>query len=351
MTPDLAAAEVYTDIAGLARLKAAAGKNTPEALRAVARQFESLFVQMVLKSMREASFGDPIFDSQQSRFYQGMFDQQLATTLASRGPGIGLADMLVRQLSQYGGSDAPAPTKSELTPPPPRRNFAPRVLPAITEPQPAAPQAAAASPGAAARLASASTDPGPRTPNPAPTATDPGPRPPDTGSLDGTPENFVRVLWPHARRAARALGVAPEALMAQAALETGWGRSVIHHEDGRSSHNLFGIKADARWSGEQVGVSSLEYIDGAMVRQRSAFRAYDSYAASFNDYVDFLKSNPRYGEALKRAHDPVAFSGALQRAGYATDPAYASKIQGILGNPVLADATAGVKIPEQGSLT
>jgi flagellar protein FlgJ len=161
----------------------------------------------------------------------------------------------------------------------------------------------------------------------------------------------VRALWPHAQRAAGELGVSPQALVAQAALETGWGRAVIQHNDGRSSHNLFGIKADARWGGEQVHVSSLEYVDGTVVRQRAAFRAYDSYADSFSDYVDFLKSNPRYGNALNHAHDPVAFTQALQRAGYATDPEYAQKIQGILGSAALGEATAGVKVSADGSLT
>lgn len=323
MTPDTTAAQVYTDFSGLAALKREAQSASPESLRAVAQQFEALFLQMVLKSMREASLADGIFDSDRTDFYNGMFDQQLALTLSSRRGGIGLADVLIRQL---GGETSGAPA----SPAEPTRDAAlnaalrPQLAPSVSPQEvadwrpPAAPAAAADRP--AQRVA----------------------------ELDGTPEAFVELLMPHARETAQRIGVAPEAILAQAALESGWGAHVIRHVDGRTSHNLFGIKAAGGWEGETVSVGSLEYEAGAMVRRVSAFRAYGSYAESFADYARFLETNPRYADALARGADPAAFADALQRAGYATDPGYAEKIKSILSRDVIAQ---GVKNSDSGPLT
>lgn len=323
MKTDLSAASIYTDFAGLARLRAEARKDSPAALRAVAQQFEALFLQMVLKSMRDASLGDGLFESDQTKFYRGLFDQQLATTLSTQGLGLGLglAELLVRQL---GGERSASGTQESAS----------TGRQSVTE---------SASPGGPVNSRFANGEP--RTPPPGP-----GPPVPEsriTGhestALDGSPETFVQTLWPHAQRAGRSLGVVPEVLMAQAALETGWGRAVIQHPDGRSTHNLFGIKADDAWRGARAAVASLEYVDGTMVRRRSAFRSYGSFAESFADYVDLLRSNPRYAPALNKADDPMAFSEALQEAGYATDPAYARKIQAIVSSTTLGDALASVK--------
>ena len=152
----------------------------------------------------------------------------------------------------------------------------------------------------------------------------------------------MRTLWPHASEAAARLGLPPEALLAQAALETGWGRHVIRRADGGSSHNLFGIKADGRWQGERASTQTLEYVDGVAVRVRDHFRAYASHADSFNDYVDFLQRNPRYRDALQRTGDAAAYFSALQAAGYATDPAYATKIQRILDGDTLRNASGAM---------
>jgi len=273
-----AAAGNTLDLAGLKALRGLAGRDDPRALQAAARQFEALFLQMMLKGMRAASFGDPLFGSSQMELYRDLADRQVALDLAGR-TGLGLSELLARQLGGRAGAAPPTPTPT------------------------AVPRAAVSAP-------------------PETTAA--------PADLDGTPEGFVRALWPQAQAAARDLGVAPEFLLAQAALETGWGRAVIRHADGRSSHNLFGIKAGPGWRGETVATGSLEYRDGVMVRERSAFRAYGSWAESFQDYVEFLRTNPRYREALTHAGDPHAFAGALQAAGYATDPAYADKIRSIL---------------------
>jgi flagellar protein FlgJ len=143
-------------------------------------------------------------------------------------------------------------------------------------------------------------------------------------------QQFIQTMYPHAQQAAEKLGVQPEVLLAQAALETGWGRHMIQHPNGSNSFNLFGIKASHDWQGERVAVSSLEYDQGVARKQLSAFRAYDSYASSFADYAELISSRPRYQGAINNAADPEAYLHALQDAGYATDPRYAEKIIGIL---------------------
>lgn len=296
MMTALAAADIYTDFNGLAELKASAGadKDDPGVLRAVAKQFEALFLQMVLKSMRKASLGDSLFESDQSRLYQDMFDKQISLSLSGKAKGIGIADMLVRQLDKSAGAHARRTASTQWG-----RPSTPPSTESISIPIAAAKQTQAES------------------------------------ELDGSAQSFVKVLLSHARRAGKTLGVAPEVLLAQSALETGWGQFVIRHSDGQSSHNLFGIKAGAGWTGKEVTVGSYEFIRGAAIKQSSAFRSYGSYAESFDDYARFLRGNGRYGEALEKAADPQAYTRALQDAGYATDPHYARKISDILGGDVL----------------
>jgi flagellar protein FlgJ len=158
-----------------------------------------------------------------------------------------------------------------------------------------------------------------------------------------SPEAFVEELWPHAQRTAQELGTRPELLLAQAALETGWGQHMIRGTDGSNSLNLFGIKADARWQGERAVTETIEFEDGLMRKRRASFRAYASLADSFTDYADFLKANPRYREALHTAADAPAFARALSAAGYATDPDYSGKITRILDGERLRDALSGLK--------
>jgi flagellar protein FlgJ len=288
----------YADPQGLAQLRATAraegADRSPETLRAVAGQFEALFVQMMLKNMRAASLGEGAFDSEQTQFYQGMFDQQIALEL-SRGKGLGIADVLVRQL---GGAAAdqgrPAVNTDPFAGP-----VAPRRRPSTS-----------ALGGTEAGRAEAAAAPAVRDWRPA------------------SRDEFVAAIWPHAEQAAQRLGVDPRAIVAQAALETGWGRHVTRHPDGRSSHNLFGIKADGRWSGPQVGARTLEFRDGALQREQASFRAYASPAESVADYAEFIAANPRYRDALATG-DAARYLQELQRAGYATDPDYASKIMSI----------------------
>ncbi len=272
----------FADFQGLAALKNDAKAQAPTALKEAARQFESLFTQMLLKSMREAnkSFGgDSLFGSDQADLYQDMFDDQIAMQM-SKGRGLGLADMLIRQLAGGVGPHA--------NPPP------------------------ATGRGEATTSAAASS---------APTAN----RQPLTASKD----DFLRTLRPHAEQAAREIGVDPDALLAQAALETGWGRSVPCNAQGECSFNLFGIKAGSRWSGATVNVPTLEFESGIPVRKVERFRAYGSPADSFRDYAALIRDSSRYANARGAGDNVEAFAAALQQGGYATDPHYAQKIAAV----------------------
>lgn len=305
---DTQSARLVTDIAGLDQLKTQAREDPSAVAGEVSREFEGLLVQMMVKSMRQASLGEGILDSQQSLFYRDMYDQQLASHLADRG--IGLAEVIERQLG-VGGEQALPSGKAvdDYLQAPVRQALAARQADAAS----LAPQSPAAE-----------------------TA------PPQEPVLD-SPQHFVESLLPWAEQAAAELGVQPEALLAQAALETGWGRSVIHGAGGNNSHNLFGVKADQRWDGERANVSTLEYADGVAVRRRDAFRAYDSYQQSFADYVDFLSDSPRYAQALDSGGEARDYFNALQEAGYATDPAYADKIMRVLDSDRMRQAVAAAR--------
>lgn len=302
---NLDAAGIVTDFAGLSALRAKARGERGAAVDEVARQFEGLFVQMMLKGMRSASLGDGLLDSQQSLFYRDLYDQQLSTHLAGAG-GIGLADTIRRQL---GGAVATSGGGGVMT-----------ARAVQTVPRTGA--SSAASVDATADVVTEALQ---------------------TPSLPRGPVEFLRALWPAAESAAAQLGVQPEALLAQAALETGWGRHVMARADGQSSHNLFGIKADSRWAGDRVGKMTLEYKDGVALKTRAEFRAYDSYEHAFDDYVKFVKGNSRYRDAVAAADDPRAYFDELQKAGYATDPQYAEKIASILDSPTLSKARDLVK--------
>jgi flagellar protein FlgJ len=272
------------DFTALERLRGAASKMSPGALREAAGQFEALLVQSMLKSMRSVSFSNGLFESSDTGMYRDMLDQQLALEM-SRGRGIGLADMIARQLghAEAGAANEPA-RKVALS----------------------------------ARVDHA--------------------RP-----LAGTAAQFVQQLMPHAREAARKLGVSAKAVLAQAALETGWGQRVPGHANGSTSFNLFGIKAGSSWRGDSVSVPTLEFTDDVPERMQARFRAYASPAASFQDYAELISSDPRYADALGRGDDVAGFARALQEAGYATDPDYARKLEEVAGGEQMRAALAGLE--------
>lgn len=290
-----AAATSYTDLNRFAGLRAEARTDSQAALEKVAKEFEALFIQMMLKAAREASPADSAFDSHEVKLYREMFDNQIALQMASEGR-LGFAAMLGRQLPQAAAAnDGPV----ELTLPE-RRMFpdaAPHFAPV---PEPEVADEVVDISNWQARVTNRARD-------------------------DHEREFSARLLV-HAKRAAERLGTTPEVLVAQAALETGWGRHVMAGHDGRSSHNLFGIKADPAWNGETVTRRTLEYFDGRPVRVNAAFRSYTDFGAAFDDYANFIEQNPRYRQALERAANPRAYAAALQQAGYATDPQYARKI-------------------------
>lgn len=280
--------DIYTDFGTLSMLRRQSRSDAaPEALKTVARQFEGLFLQMMLKSMRDAGPGNPLFDSDRMDLYRDMLDKQVAGDIA-QSRSLGMADMLVTQLQGY-------------------------VRPAAV-----AVHAPARAPGAVADPSNGSEMrmPLPRTPH-----------------FD-SPAAFIDAMLPAAREAADRHGLDPHLLVAQAALETGWGSALMQRRDGRSAYNLFGIKADDRWPGDSTLVDTLEYADGVATRERAAFRAYASFAESFDDYIEFLAGNPRYANALAKAQDPSAYMNELQAAGYATDPRYAEKVLRILREEV-----------------
>ncbi len=297
-------APVYTDIAGLGTLKRGAANKDPAAIREVARQFESLFTGMMLKSMRDAVGTDPLFGSDQEKMYQGMFDDQLAIQM-SRGKGLGLADMLMRQLQKMGVAGAtPASSASQAG--------------SAATGAPTAATSSSRGGGAAAYLATQAASPAQQ-------------------------QSFVRDLWPQAQQAGEQLGVDPRNLIAQAALETNWGRSLPQDATGRSSNNLFGMKAARGWAGSTVTAPTQEYQSGVATNTTAQFRAYDSSTQSFQDYVALLQNNPRYAAALNTGEDARAFAAGLQQGGYATDPDYARKIGAIAHTlPAAPSQGAGV---------
>ncbi|MCB1623297.1 MAG: flagellar assembly peptidoglycan hydrolase FlgJ, partial [Pseudomonadales bacterium] len=296
MTASATGAGNVNDFAALTALRKDARAQTPESLREAARQFESLFTKMMLDSMRKSSMGDELFGSDQADFYQGMFDDQLAVEL-SRGRGLGLADMLIEQLTRAG---------------------------LVT------PQASESADPTAGIAVTPSDTPANRLPLPDDQLSRIGGRSPVTRN------DFVRELWPHAEAAGRELGVDPRLLIAHAALETGWGRSLPADADGRVSFNMFGIKATGKWQGAAVGSRTLEFDGGVAVARTERFRAYDSPADSFQDYVALLRGNVRYQQVLGTGADARAFARGLQAAGYATDPDYAKKLTAVAAQLGLA---------------
>jgi len=328
-------ASVYTDFNGLAKLKQGAREQSPEAIKQVASQFESIFLNMVLKSARQAKLADSIMDSKQSEFYQDMYDQQMAMHLAAK-PGVGLADMIVKQLSPQ--TEADAEQKLDAG------DYLERAFGGSGQVKQAQPNYFAKPMDASGlnRL-QASLDKLEQSQQALDDHWAALETAWDAGAVSGNKQSFLTELLPHAQQAASELGVDAKVLLAQAALETGWGQSVIKNRAGESSYNLFNIKADKSWQGKQAQVSTLEFDGGVARKQMAGFRSYESFKESFDDYVAFIKSNPRYDAALQHAGNAQRYVQELQKAGYATDPQYAQKIMRIYHNQFDAgiEANAG----------
>lgn len=288
------------DANSLNDLRQLSKQNSPDALKETAKQFEALLMGMMLKSMRQASPQDGVFDNEQSRMYTSMLDQQLSQTMASKG--MGLADILTRQLSNT-----------------------------VTAPQSLEEQIAKlASPSTSANASAAVVGLQPSIQAYQKTVDAVIGAKKSNSSLPSHVQAFRDQLLPHAEVASKATGIPAKFMLAQAALESGWGRKQITGVDGTTSHNLFGIKATGGWKGRVVEVPTTEYVNGVPQRQLEKFRAYDSYADSFKDYASLMRNNPRYENVLTNASDAKGFAQGLQRAGYATDPHYADKVMRII---------------------
>jgi len=288
----------------------AAGAPRDEAtLRKVAQQFEALMTQQVLKASRAGALGEELVGGSGLDLYKDLFDQQMAQQISS-GKGLGLADVLVQQLR---GGPAPQRTPARLPMPvqtvTPTRTPTPAAMPAVSNASaPLAKAAVASTPSAASAISAAK-----------PVA------------ITDRISRFVSDIWQQAETTAKALGLPTEAVVGHAALETGWGR----HQPAGDSHNLFGIKADKGWKGAAVTARTTEMDGGATRQEDAVFRAYQSPAEGFADYARFLKSNPRYAEAL-RSGSNTQFAEGLQKAGYATDPRYADKLKAAIARAAAA---------------
>jgi len=297
----------YTDLNQLNSIKQLGNKDQDAALKKIAEQFESMFMQMMLKSMRAANdvfAKDNPLNSFEVDFHKDNLDNQMSLSLSESGR-LGLADALFRQLK---GTYAPEPniTGSNVT----ENND----TPAINN-------------GASNNVPDRTISANPYRDN----TSFYQKRDQDTLALNAikTPEDFIKAVTPYAKEIAEKMGADYKALVAQAALETGWGEHSIKDRYGNHSFNLFNIKADSRWQGHHVNVSTLEYKDGVAAKESANFRRYDSIAESFEDYQQFLQQ-PRYQQALNVAGDSHAFIKELHQAGYATDPRYAEKVELIM---------------------
>ena len=315
--------DFFADFSTLTNLKTKAQKDPDAALKEVAQQFESIFINMLLKNMRSTNeaIGSGLFSSAQTKQYQEMMDSQMSQSMAQSG-GIGLSEALIRQYQTQQQGRISSPEAKERGDTDFLNQVAKQDLVRIQ---------ALAHRASTEFIQSVQQEAKDKAQN-TPSISETSPAPSALSVVFGSPEEFVENLWPHAQQAAEKLGVNPKAILAQAALETGWGKYPIAKEDGAASFNLFGIKADNRWQGDRAVVNTLEFRDGVAKREKAAFRAYNSFSQSFEDYADFLSSSERYKDALRAGDDASMFAASLQKGGYATDPKYSEKIDNILSS-------------------
>ena len=312
--------DFYYDFSSMNRLRSQSRDDESKALRTVAKQFESIFMKMMLKSMRDATPGNPLFDSDSEKFYQQMYDDQLSSDLSAKG-SLGLADMMVAQLEgNYSHSS--------------KNRIASR---ASVDVDPAAMKDVISSIEKNARALDVYKN------NAAIALETPVDKP--LHEIE-SPEEFIKAIWDDAHETGKKLNLKPEVLIAQAALETGWGKFAVRDENGISSNNLFNIKADSRWSGPRMNKETTEYVQGVARQEHAKFRAYESISASFNDYANFLQGNERYQKAISSGENSSKFLRELQSAGYATDPKYAEKIENIMNREQVRETVQKLRTQE-----
>lgn len=354
-----AAGALAIDAQNLEQLKLQARREPGKAVAGAAKQFEAMFLGMVLKSMREATPQDGLFDNEQSRLYISMFDQQIAQQVAARGTG--LAEVMARQLSGNGSAtvpqNQPAFTLGTMRDPLPISTLTlatfrpePSRLPDYPK---SGPQSLYPAPEPGSQQTPFAIEPEPELeldaePWPASGAVTPvpalAPAPASAPAQKSLPiaqtRDFVNRMWSHAVDAARSIGVKPQFMVGQAALESGWGRHEIRAADGSATFNVFGIKAGRSWKGAVVEKTTTEYVNGVAQKTTAKFRAYASYDEAFRDYASLLQNNPRYANVVGKEQDAQGFARGLQRAGYATDPAYADKLVRVINGTTLRQGLA-----------
>ncbi|MEB0138780.1 MULTISPECIES: flagellar assembly peptidoglycan hydrolase FlgJ [unclassified Undibacterium] len=289
--PALSDQSLAIDSRSLDGLKNTVKDNSPESIRAAAKQFEALFMNMMLKSMRQAGGQDSPFDNEQTRTFTSMLDQQLTQKMADRG--VGLADALVKQMTLNAGN---------------------KVLQATQDGSVPASNARAID----SYLKNVKLD------QPASTASK------TEASIESPAREFQKKLAAHAEEASKTTGIPAKFMLGQAALETGWGKKQIKTVDGSESHNVFGMKATSAWKGKTVDAVTTEYVNGVAQRRVEKFKAYDSYSDAFKDYAHMLSNNPRYSNVIANSKDASSFAVGMQKAGYATDPQYANKLSRLI---------------------
>ncbi|MDR2626239.1 MAG: flagellar assembly peptidoglycan hydrolase FlgJ [Zoogloeaceae bacterium] len=323
-----AAASLAADVQSARELRAKFKTDKDAGVKAAAQEFEALFLQMMLKSMRATTDQDSLMDNEASRFFTGMFDEQIAKDLSRTG-SIGLAQILKEQLRRRIGEDASGNAGENAVPraePLPAATLAAgrgEFLPLAAFGNPSNPNLRAALERVSMQRA-------------APAA----PADPQSAPVAATPREFVTQMWPHAVEASRSTGIPPQFLIAHAALESGWGQRGIKNADGSPAYNLFGIKAGGSWRGKSTEITTTEYENGVPVTQKARFRAYDSYAEAFADYARLLGNSPRYSGVIG-SQSGTEFARRLQQAGYASDPNYAEKLSAIIAGPTLRQALIG----------
>lgn len=297
MDNSIQSAKAYYDFSQFADIKSNSKDSQDDALRAAAKQFESLFLKIMLKSMRDAnaSFAEDNFmNSESMNFYQDMYDQQMSVHL-SQNNGIGLAEALVRQLGRAQTEFARENTNFSVNSPSKTSENTDKLIDTIAN-----------------KI--------------------------DEIPVFKNPIDFVKSLWPHAKKIGQKIGLDPKMLIAQAALETGWGKHIIANKAGESSFNLFNIKAGSSWQRDKVHVPTLEYENGIAIKKTEPFRKYQDFTESFDDYYKLISRHQRYDVATQSVDDPIKYITEIQKAGYATDPNYANKVARIYSGEVMSDA-------------
>ncbi|CAN7308688.1 flagellar assembly peptidoglycan hydrolase FlgJ [Caballeronia sp. LjRoot29] len=308
------------DVQGFDAMRAQANANPQQGLKAAAKQFDSVFTQMMLKSMRDATPSDSPFDSNDSKTFTSMLDQQLSQNMGAKG--IGVADMMLKQLMRNaGGGSSSAGAGGQMDGAGASGDSSANAGNMAAMNAMAKAYANAAGSSTAASKASLSGNG---------YSADSALTPPARGVGTDKVAAFVDRLAAPAQAASSATGIPARFIIGQAALESGWGKREIKNSDGTSSHNVFGIKATSDWSGKTTNAVTTEYVNGKPQKVVEKFRAYDSYEDALTDYASVLKSNPRYAPVVEASRDAAGFAHGMQKAGYATDPQYAKKLISIM---------------------